>query len=218
MEIGNRRFASLKRSRRNGGAEIAAGKLNGRRGTPDVHEGGKIFVRAAERVGNPAPERRMIKLASAMAGAGFDDGGKVIALVAPHGADDGDVVDHAADVGEPVGNRNAGLAMALEGAQAGNHRALHLGEVVAEADGVDELSRVPVVLGVEGVDVADASAHEEKDDGLGLRLTEEGLGNFLRLSEDAAQSQPEKSTADLVDETAARVAAAWIGICVTEHK
>ncbi len=112
----------------------------------------------------------MIELPSAMAGGGFDDGGKMIALVAPHRADDGDVVDHAADVRKPIGDRDAGFAVAREGAQAGNHRALHLGEVVAEADGIDELARALVVLGIEGVDVADAAAHEKEDDGLGLSV------------------------------------------------
>src|SRR6185295_11152653 len=126
----------------------------------------------------------MIKLPSAMAGAGFDDSGKMIALVTPHGANNSDVVDHTADVRKPIGNGYAGFAVTRKGAQAGNDRALHFSEVVAEADGVDELSCVLVVLRIESVDVADAAAHEKEDDGPGLRLTDDGLGNFFRLRQD----------------------------------
>ena len=42
--------------------------------------------------------------------------------------------------------------------------------VVAEADGIDQLAGVLVVLRIEGVDVADAAAHEQEDDRLGLGL------------------------------------------------
>ena len=48
----------------------------------------------------------------------------------------------------------------------GDHRPLHLRDVVAEADGVDQLAGLLVVLGIEGVDVADAAAHEQEDDRL----------------------------------------------------
>ena len=66
--------------------------------------------------------------------------GKWFALVAPHRPDDGDLIDHAADVREPVGHRNAGLAVTRERPQAGNDGPAHLGQVVAEADGVDQLA------------------------------------------------------------------------------
>jgi len=91
-------------------------------------------------------------------------------------------------------------------------------DVVGFGDNLDQLAGVLVVLGIEGVDVADAAAHEKEDDGLGLRLTDYGLGNFLRLGQDTAERQPEKSATDLVDETTARIAAAGIQIRVTEHK
>ena len=45
-----------------------------------------------------------------------------------------------------------------------------VGDVVAEADGVDQLARVLVVLRIEGIDVADAAAHEQEDDRFGLGL------------------------------------------------
>ena len=49
----------------------------------------------------------MIERAAAMPGGRLDDGRKVIALVIPHGTHDGDLVDHAADVRQNVGDRNA---------------------------------------------------------------------------------------------------------------
>src|SRR5580765_391282 len=209
MEIGNRVFAGLEGSRGNGSAEVTAGELDGRRGAANVHEGGKILVRAAKCVGNPASESRVIKLPAAMAGAGLYDRGKMIALVAPQGTNDSDIVDAAADMRKPIGDGDAGFAVAREGAQAADHRALHFGEVVAEADGVDEFSGVFVVLGIEGIDVADAAAHEKEDNGPGLRLLQEGGGNFLRLGKEAAERQSKKSTPELVNKATARVAAAW---------
>src|SRR5687768_14937841 len=112
MKIGNRRLASLKWRRGDGGAEVTTRELDRRGWAPDVHEGGKVFVCAAECIGNPASKSWVIKLTAAMAGGSFDDGGKMIALVAPHGADDGDIVDHTANVREPIGDGNAGLAIA----------------------------------------------------------------------------------------------------------
>ena len=106
-----------------------------------------------------------------MTGLRFNHGREVVALLAPEGADDGDIVDHAADMGEPVGDGDAGFAVVLEGAEAGNHRALHLGDVVAKANGIDELAGVLVALRVERVDVADATAHEEEDHRVGLLAT-----------------------------------------------
>jgi hypothetical protein len=80
-----------------------------------------IHCTAAERVRHPTAKGRMIELTPTMASTRFDDGGKMIALVAPHRAHDRDIVDHAADVWEPIGNRNAGLAVASKGAQARYH-------------------------------------------------------------------------------------------------
>ena len=92
---------------------------------------GRFWFARAQRVRNPAPERRVIELPAAVAGGGLDHGRKVIALVAPHRAHDGDLVDHVADVREPVGDRNAGLPVLREGAQDGDHRPLHLGATLS---------------------------------------------------------------------------------------
>ena len=99
--------AGLKRRGRHGRAEITAGQLHGRRRPADVHERRQVLVRGAQRIRDPASEGRMIELPAAMAGAGFDHGREMVAFVAPHRSDDGDLVDHAADVREPIGNRNA---------------------------------------------------------------------------------------------------------------
>src|SRR5438128_69199 len=93
--------------------------------TPEV-VGGLL----AERVRHPCAQRRMVELASAMPGCGLDDGGEVVAFVAPHRAHDGELVDHAADVRKPVGDRDARFAVLLEGAQDGDHGPLHLRDVI----------------------------------------------------------------------------------------
>ena len=214
IQVRDRHRAGLKRRGRVGGAQVAAGQLHGRRGAADVDEGRQILVAGAERIGDPAAEGRMVERAAAMAGLGFDDGGKVIAFVAPHRADDGDVVDHAADVREPVGDRHAGLAVMLEGAQAGNDRTLHLRDVVAEADGVDQLAGVLVVLGVEGVDVADAAAHEKEDDRFGFFIAGQTRVELSILGPKRAQRRPEERP--LIDEhMAARNLAARIKILIS---
>ncbi len=101
----------------------------GEEGAADVDERRQILVGAAERVRNPTAEGRMIECAAAMAGLGFDHGRKMIAFVAPHRAHDRDVVDHAADVGKPIGDRNARLAVVREGAQAGMTGRFIVGEL-----------------------------------------------------------------------------------------
>src|SRR6185295_4220367 len=47
----------------------------------------------------------------------------------------------------------------------GNHRTLHLGQVVAEPDCVDQFAGPFVSLWIECVDMADPAAHEQKNDG-----------------------------------------------------
>ena len=79
----------------------------------------------------------MIKLATSMAGARFDDRREVVALVAPHRSHHGDLVDDSADVWKPVRHGSAGFAMSGEGAVTRNHRALHGGQVVSESYGID---------------------------------------------------------------------------------
>ena len=163
LQVRDRRLARLERRGGHRRAEIAAGQLH-RRGRPaDVHERRQVLVAAAQRVRHPAPEGRMIELPAPVPGAGLDHRREVVALVAPHRPDHGDLIDHAADVGEPVGDRDARLPVPRERPQAGDHRPPHLRQVVAEPDRVDQLARPLVVLRVEGVDVADAAAHEQED-------------------------------------------------------
>ena len=78
----------------------------------------------------------MFKLAQRFAGCVLDDGRKMVGLVTVHGTDNGEFINHAADVGEPIGNRNARFAVVLEGAQDWNYWALHRRIVVAKPDGV----------------------------------------------------------------------------------
>ena len=124
MQIADRRLAGLERRRGHARAEVAAGQLHRRRRPADVHERRQVLVGAAQRVGDPTAEGRMIELPAAMPGAGLDHRREMVRLVAPHRADHGDLVDHAADVREPVGDRDAGLAVPGERAQAGDHRPL----------------------------------------------------------------------------------------------
>jgi hypothetical protein len=46
---------------------------------------------------------------------------------------------------------------------AGNNRAFHFGKVIAEADSIDHRPGPFIILGIEGIDVADAAAHEQKN-------------------------------------------------------
>ena len=82
------------------------------------------------------------------------------------------------------------LPVPRERAQAGDHRPLHLGEVVAEADGIDQLAGPFVVLGIEGVDMADAAAHEQEDDRLGLGLEVRPEDERSGISRASAQIAP----------------------------
>src|SRR5262245_40461949 len=101
-----------------------------------------------------------------MAGGHFDDGGKMVRLVAPHGANDGDFIDDAANMRKPIGHRNARFAVVGERPLARDDRALHLRQIVPEADGIDQSARPLIVLGIKSVDMADTTAHEQKDDRL----------------------------------------------------
>jgi hypothetical protein len=72
---------------------------------------------------------------------------------------------------------------------------------------------VLVILGIERVDMADAAAHEEKNDGPGLRGVMRADYRILYLAgfrPDSAEREPQEPATDLVDEIAAREAAAGI--------
>ncbi len=91
----------------------------------------------------------MIELAAAVAGAGLNHCGKVVAFVAPHRPDDGELIDDAAYVREPVGNRDPDCPYLVKVRQTGNDGPPHRGNVIAEADGIDQFAGPLVVLGVE---------------------------------------------------------------------
>src|SRR5262245_58870365 len=147
-----------------------------------------------------------------MASLRFDNGREVITFVAPQGPYDRDLVNDAADVWKPIGDRRAGLAIILEGAQATYNRALHLRHVVAEADGVDQFAGVLISLGVEGVDVADAAAQKEKNDGIGLLGAWQTRVEFSILGPKSADGSAHKSAHRLMQHMAARNFAAWIKV------
>ncbi len=210
FEVGNGDGAGLEGGGREAGTEVAAGELDGRGGAADVDVGGEVFVAGAEGVRDPAAEGGIVEGATAVAGLGFDDGGKVIAFVAPHGADDCNVVDDAADVGEPVRDRDAGLTVILKGAQAGDDGALHLRNIVAEADGINELARVLVAFRIEGVNVADAAAHEEEDDCVGLFASGKMGVEFAVLCPESTDGAAEQCADGLLEDVAAGDFAAGI--------
>ena len=80
---------------------------------------------------------------------------------------------------------------------------LHVGDVVAEPDHIDHLPGPLVVFGVEGIDVADAAAHEQEDDRLGSRGEVRGGAtafNFTGLCPERPHCDAEESAARLVEE------------------
>ena len=91
----------------------------------------------------------------------FDYGRGMIALVTPHGSNDGNVVHHASNMRKPIRNRSTTLSVACETSMAGNDRALHLCEVVAEADCINHFASVLVSFRIKGIDVADTPTHEQ---------------------------------------------------------
>src|SRR5581483_8173650 len=129
---------------------------------------------------------------------------KMIALVAPHRANDRDVVDHTADVRKPIGYRDAGFTVTREGAVTRNHGPFHLREVVAESHGIHDFAGPFVVFGIERVDMADAPAHEEEDHrfGLGRKMrSENGVLNFPGLRPKRSHGEPEKSASGLMEKS-----------------
>ena len=106
------------------------------------------------------------------------------------------------------------FAVARERALAGNHRPLHLRQVVAEADRVDQLAGPLVVLRIERVDVADAAAHEQEDDGLRLGREDAARAAASGISpasaQNAAQRDAEEPAAGSVEKATPRDPAAGI--------
>ena len=202
----------LKGRRRVAGAEIAAGQLHGRRRPADIHERRQILVRGAQRIGDPTAQTGVFELPQRLAGGSFQHCRKVVRLMAVHGAHHGDVVDHFTDVREPVRDRNARFSVVLVRAQNRNHGPLHGRVVVAEADGIHDLAGVLVVLGIERIDVAHAAAHEEEDDGLGVRRARQAgvLHQLALLREKRTERGAQESGGGLEQKAAPRDPAAGI--------
>src|SRR5882672_1026129 len=160
----------------------------------------------------------MIELAPAMSRASLDHGWKVIALFAPHRAHHRNVIDHTADIWEPIRDGNAGLAVARESAQATDYGPLHLGQVVAETDGIHEFARPLVVFRIEGVNVTDPAAHEEEDDGFCFRRgSEKYVLDLARFRPQRAHGNARKPAAHLVEEASPGNPATRVKIAVTGH-
>ena len=169
----------------------------------------------------------MIELPPAVAGGRLNDRREMIALVAPNRAHHRELIDQSSDTREPVRHWNARVAVAREGSQARDHRTFHLRHVIAEADGIDHLPGPLVAFRVKGINVADATAHEKKDDrfGFGLiapaqqRLLEPGiLREFAVLCPHGAQRGSEESAAGLRDKAATVDAPAGIERLATHRR
>ena len=156
-------------------------------------------------MGNPTAKGRVVKSSPTVSGASFNHGRKMIAFVAPHGTYDGNVIDHASHVGKPIRNGDPRLTIMRERAVTGDDRALHLGLVVAEANGINELTGVLIALRIECVDVADPSAHEQENHRLGFggeMRPQHGILDFSSLGPDAAQGSPKKPPTSAMEKLA----------------
>ena len=101
----------------------------------------------------------------------------------------------------------------------GDDRALHLGLIVPKTNGINELTGMSVALGVEGVDVADTPAHEEKNDRLGPGIEmrpQQGVLDFSALGPDAPQGSPEETAPCAMEKMTSRKMASrhalWMGV------
>src|SRR6266542_5068636 len=87
----------------------------------------------------------------------------------------------------------------------GNHRTLHLRQVVAEPDRVDQFAGPFVSFWIEGVDVADPATHEQKDDRPDARREmrrQPGLRHSVVLGPKRAEGSPDKTRAGLEEKLA----------------
>ncbi len=143
-----------------------------------------------------------------MSGRRFDHRREMVPLVTPHRTHDRDVIDHATDIRKPIGDRGAGLPITREGAVASNDRALHLCQVVAETDGVDEFTHVLVAFRIKGVEVTYTPTHEEEDDrlrfGFSMRMEQRVL-DLSYLSKEATQRGAEEPATSLMQKAAPRI-------------
>ena len=144
----------------------------------------------------------MIELPPPMRAGHFYDRREMVRLVRPHGAHDCDVVDNTAHVWEPIGHRNSRLAIFRKSPAARDHRPLPLSQVIPESNGVNHFARKLVVFGIEGVDMADPTAHIEQDYRLrlGRKRSCDALRHFAvlrpkRTNGGSKQSEPVQSVA-----------------------
>ena len=215
IQIRNRCVARAKRSGGRSGAEIPARQLHGRRWTPHVDERRQVLVRASQRIRDPASQAGMIERAAAMPGGRFNHGRKMIALVIPHGTHHGNLVDHAADVRQDVGHRNSRLSARFKRADTRNDGPLDLGDVVSECGAVHHFPGMLVVLRVERIQLADAAAHEEIDDGFGLGFEMRADPAILQLAvfrQESAERGTEESAGSTRHKSAPRDSTAGIGV------
>ena len=129
-------------------------------------ESGEVLVLRAEAVVHPGAGRRMpdqrkpgVKEVVALG---------MLVHLARHRPDDGEVVDAFADVGEHAADRDAALAVLLEGERRGEDVAVVV-ELGALDPGRHRLAVIAVEqrLGVERVDLGYASGHVQEDDVFG---------------------------------------------------
>src|SRR5439155_10052148 len=167
MDVGHRVCAGFEDGGLVGGGEeagvevIEAARRN--QAAVEDYEAGEVFGFGAQAVGDPCAHAGP----ALRARAGVEEvvGGGVLGKVGSHGADEGEVIGARGDVGEEIGDGQAGFAVVFElpgGAQGG--------AVVVELGGLHFHFEVLAVLfgeqrfGVKGVHGTYASIHVEEDD------------------------------------------------------
>jgi hypothetical protein len=161
----------------------------------------------------------MIELAEGLAGGMLQHSRKMVGLVAVHGTDDRDFVDHLSHVRKPVGDGDAGFPVSLERSQARDYGTLHGRVIVAEADRIHDFACMPVVLRIECVDVAHAAAHEEVDHRFRARCARKNrIAELPVLGPQRSQRRAQEAGGRLQQKTPARNAPAGINaLQVTGH-
>ena len=132
----------------------------------DHHERGQILILGSQAVAHPRADARPVE--GRRSGVDADGCAKVISVDVLHRLDDANVVDHAADVGKKITDRNAALAVAFE---------------LPVSSLVDPLFVVGLAvvfgeerLGVERIHVGNGARHEQEDDPFRLRREVRLLG------------------------------------------
>ena len=139
-------------------------------------EAGEVFVDAAEAVVDPRAEAGAAGLH--FAGVHLEHRGAVDGRIGDHGVDERDVIDAGAEVGEEIADELAALAVGLEGPLGSDDAAFVLFAAAAEGFHGNSFAVEFVEFGLvlEGIDLAGAAVHEEKDDALGFGFEMRLLG------------------------------------------